>query len=391
LTFADGETSKTINIPINDDSEVESDETLQLTLTNAVNATLGSQDTASVTISDNDTAASQQLAFDTGSYNVSEDGGNATVTVTRSGGSDGEVSVDYATSDDTATAGSDYTSQSGTLTFADGETSKTINIPINDDSEVESDETLQLTLTNAVNATLGSQDTASLTINDNDLATAVSDSVNLQGVDLSNESEVSSQGGPSVTVGNRSIYIGYQQVSSNNQNPVMVSFTNGTQDWVVGSELEETGSDTRGYGLLWDGGDNLYAVFSTDGTQGSTNEDFREFATDGWLTSYGQGGGAKVAIIAKIDPTTGIPTDATFLSAVLSDGDSNTLTVTDLSLNSDGNVVVQAESFFSPRRTDKTAMENNGPDTNSPFDYMIEFTSDLSMAVRAEAPGFQGT
>jgi hypothetical protein len=239
---------------------------------------------------------------------------------------------------------------------------------------------------------LGSQDTTSLTISDNDIATAVSNSVDLDGVDLSNESEVSAKGGPSVTVGNRSIYIGYEQVSNNNQNPVMVSFTNGNQDWVVNSELEETGSDTRGYGLLWDGGDNLYAVFSTDGTQGSTNEeDFREFATDGWLTSYGQGGGAKVAIIAKIDPNTGIPTDATFLYAKRSNGKSNTMTVTDLSLNSNGNVVVQAASYFSPLQVDKTRMENNGPDTSSPFDYTIEFTPDLSSAVRAEAPGFQGT
>ncbi|WP_071515598.1 Calx-beta domain-containing protein [Geitlerinema sp. PCC 9228] len=60
------------------------------------------------------------------------------------------MSVHYATSDDTATAGSDYTSQSGTLTFAAGETSKTIEIPISDDSDAEGNETLQLTLTNAV-------------------------------------------------------------------------------------------------------------------------------------------------------------------------------------------------------------------------------------------------
>jgi hypothetical protein len=53
--------------------------------------------------------------------------------------------------------------------------------------------------------------------------------------------------------------------------------------------------------------------------------------------------------------------------------------------------VVQAESFFSPRNTDTTAMENTGEDTESPFDYEIEFTPDLSTAVRAEAPGFQET
>lgn len=84
----------------------------------------------------------------------------------------------------------------------------------------------------------------------------------------------------------------------------------------------------------------------------------------------------------------GIPTDATFLSAILNNGNSNSLVVTDLFLNGD-NLVVNASSYFSPHKVDTTAMENTGTDTNSPFDYEIEFTSDLTTAVRAEAPGFQ--
>ncbi|MEN3971800.1 lamin tail domain-containing protein [Sphingomicrobium sp. XHP0235] len=72
-------------------------------------------------------------------------------TVTRSGGSDGEVSVDYNTGTfvtNNATFGDDFTPQSGTLVFADGETSKTITYTINGDVEIEGDERFAVVLTN---------------------------------------------------------------------------------------------------------------------------------------------------------------------------------------------------------------------------------------------------
>ncbi len=59
-----------------------------------------------------------------------EDVGLANITVLRKGGSAGSLTVDYATTDGTATAGQDYTATSGTLTFSGGETSKNIQIPI---------------------------------------------------------------------------------------------------------------------------------------------------------------------------------------------------------------------------------------------------------------------
>ena len=89
--------------------------------------------------------------------------------MTRSNGSLGSVGVNYATSNGTATAGSDYTATSGTLTFADGETSKTFTIPITNDALIESNETVNLTLNSPTGgATLGSQSTAVLTIQDDD-------------------------------------------------------------------------------------------------------------------------------------------------------------------------------------------------------------------------------
>jgi hypothetical protein len=64
------------------------------------------------------------------------------------------VSVGYATADGTATAGSDYVAASGKVTFAPGETSKTVNVTVNGDTAIEPDETLTLNLSGPTNATI---------------------------------------------------------------------------------------------------------------------------------------------------------------------------------------------------------------------------------------------
>ena len=111
------------------------------------------------------------IAFDAPSYTVSEDGTEATITLERTGGSDGEVSVDLGVSNGTATDIADYANVSQTVTFAPGEVLKTITIPVVDDTLVEGDETVNLSLSNATGgATLGVTSAATLTITDNDLA-----------------------------------------------------------------------------------------------------------------------------------------------------------------------------------------------------------------------------
>ena len=70
----------------------------------------------------------------------------------------GAVTVDYATSNGTATAGSDYTAASGTLSFSAGETRKTLAVTISDDTESESDETFTVTLSNTSGADLGTSE-----------------------------------------------------------------------------------------------------------------------------------------------------------------------------------------------------------------------------------------
>src|SRR5262249_21382104 len=113
------------------------------------------------------------LQFGNPTYSVNENGGTASITVTRTNGSAGAVSVNYATSNGTATAGSDYTATNGTLSFADGETSKTFTIPITNDSVVEGNETINLALSNPTGgASLGGQSSAVLTIVDTTIAGA---------------------------------------------------------------------------------------------------------------------------------------------------------------------------------------------------------------------------
>jgi hypothetical protein len=86
------------------------------------------------------------VQFSVSSIQVIEDVGLANVTVLRTGGSTGTLTVDYATVDGTAIAGQDYTATSGTLTFNGGETSKTFQVPITDDAPNEPDETFTIIL-----------------------------------------------------------------------------------------------------------------------------------------------------------------------------------------------------------------------------------------------------
>lgn len=111
------------------------------------------------------------IQFSASDYSVAEDGRRAVITVTRTGNTAGAATVDYATSPGTATNRSDYISSLGKLRFAAGETSKTFNVIIINDVYIEPDETITLSLSNAVGASLGAQSAATLTILDNDSAT----------------------------------------------------------------------------------------------------------------------------------------------------------------------------------------------------------------------------
>ena len=154
LTFAAGETERTIAVELLDDTDTEGVETLTLGLSNASGATLVDASAAG-TIDDDETL--RHLSVADAQVTEAEDAALA-FTVTLSKASARDVTVDYATADDTtavaATAGADYTAASGTLTFAAGETEKAITVDVLDDADAEGAETLTLTLSNPVGATL---------------------------------------------------------------------------------------------------------------------------------------------------------------------------------------------------------------------------------------------
>ena len=111
------------------------------------------------------------LGFSLAAYSVNEGAGTATITVQRTGGDDGAVSVQYAIANGTATAGSDYNAASGTLNWADGDdNNKTFAVTIRNDTAVESNETFTVHLANPTGgASLNGQRTsATVTIQDND-------------------------------------------------------------------------------------------------------------------------------------------------------------------------------------------------------------------------------
>ena len=129
-------------------------ETFFLNLTNPSNATISDgQGLGTIT---NDDGAPGLSVNDVTVTEGDSATRNATFTVTLAPSSGQNVSVNYATADGTATAPADYAATSGTLTFAPGQTTKTVTVQVVGDMLDEPDETYALNLSNAVNATANS-------------------------------------------------------------------------------------------------------------------------------------------------------------------------------------------------------------------------------------------
>jgi hypothetical protein len=174
ISWAAGDSAdKTFTVPVTWDGRAEGTESISLALTNPDGgADLGPSSAAVIRIGDD--GASGPLALSAGAYRVGEAGGLVTITATRTGGSlGGPVSVGYATSDGTASAGSDYAAAAGTLTFGPGEASKSLTVHVTSDAAHEGDEAFQVKLSNAAGgASLGSPAGATVTITDDDAAPA---------------------------------------------------------------------------------------------------------------------------------------------------------------------------------------------------------------------------
>lgn len=152
VTFADGETTKTISVTLNADAVNEDDEAFTLTLTGTSAGTIGTA-TATGTIM-NDDAPPLPPTLSIADASASEgDAGTTAISfvVTRSGNSSGAVTANYTVSLGTATADdlAAGTALSGQVEFADGQTSATVTLQVNGDTTVEADEGFTVTITSA--------------------------------------------------------------------------------------------------------------------------------------------------------------------------------------------------------------------------------------------------
>lgn len=146
LSWAPGDSApKTITVPLIDDQNVEDKESFTLSLSAPTgNAILG-RAASTANITDDDKAGA--LAFSASAVNVDENAGSLTVTVQRSGGQAGAVSVHYATVNGSALAGADYAATAGDLSWSAGDAAdKSFTIPIVWDSLGERSENFRVEL-----------------------------------------------------------------------------------------------------------------------------------------------------------------------------------------------------------------------------------------------------
>ena len=176
ITFAAGETQKTISVTVNGDKAAELNETLALTLTSPSGATIA--DGAAVGTILTDEAIVPRIAIANATVKEGDSGTrDLSFTVTLSQATTNAVTVTYGTADGTAKAGQDYVAQSGTLTFAPGETSKVIKVKVTGDTAIEGNETLKINLSSPSGATIADRVATGTIVNDDAQITVADTSV----------------------------------------------------------------------------------------------------------------------------------------------------------------------------------------------------------------------
>lgn len=167
-TILAGDTSTTVSVPVADDALYEGDESLTLDLSGASGGSVVDGQGLG-TVTDDDPLPT----IDVDSPTVGEADGTGSFTISLDTAAGVDVSVDYTTSDGTATDGLDYTGGIGTATILAGDSSTTVDLPVLDDTTFEGDEDFTIDLSNEVNGVLGTS-TGTATITDDDGAPGVS-------------------------------------------------------------------------------------------------------------------------------------------------------------------------------------------------------------------------
>ncbi len=189
LTIPAGSSSATLTISINGDTDIESDEGFSLNLSNITsNASLVTTTATGTILNDDAAPVIPNLSIAPVSSNEGDSGTTDMMfAVSLDTAASADVTVDYTTADNTtanaAIAGSDYTANSGTLTIPTGSTTANITVSITGDTDIETDETFDLNLSNiSSNATLSVASAVGTIINDDSNATPSTSSLNDTGV-----------------------------------------------------------------------------------------------------------------------------------------------------------------------------------------------------------------
>ena len=168
VVIAAGQTAATIAVPVIGDSADETDETILLNLSSGENIVLA-QSQVAATIA-NDDAPPEILVSDVTLVEGNSGTKNLAFVVRLSAASGRQVTVNYATADDSAAAGSDYTAKSGVVTFLPGWTSQNVAVVIHGDDAFEPDERFWLNLANPTNAVLAQAQASGRVLNDDQAA-----------------------------------------------------------------------------------------------------------------------------------------------------------------------------------------------------------------------------
>jgi Calx-beta domain len=172
LKWASGDaTAKQCSVPISDTTPFSGPRTFVVQLSGPTGIALNSADKVTVTVYGNKGGGTVSVAAPT--YTVAQSTGKATITVNRAGGSAGPADVTYATANSSAIAGTDYTSVSGQLSWANGDAApKSFSIPISNAKPFTGTKTLAIALADPINADLGSAKSAIVTIDGGATSTA---------------------------------------------------------------------------------------------------------------------------------------------------------------------------------------------------------------------------
>jgi hypothetical protein len=159
--------SKTFSVPVSASSPFSGTRSFSVALSGPTGSTLGNPGSASVAINGTAAAAVGSLQLSSSGYAVAQSASTLTVTVNRTGGSSGSISVKYATANGSAIAGTDYTGASGTLQWADGDAAaKTFPVAITNGTGFSGSKTFTVALSSpTAGATLSSPSIATATIN----------------------------------------------------------------------------------------------------------------------------------------------------------------------------------------------------------------------------------